>query len=214
MAATTIQFQASATAGATYNIYDVQEIGGPTFIETVSVTHSAGSGMIQVTLNPILAGNGGERWISVTAVNAGVESIPQKFLLTYDSSGNLVTGTPNTPSLLYQSPPVVSGRTIEMTYLYDTNGEIGVGTKIVTRYKRYSTGSVTTQSAVAMSSIVAGHRTGNISLAVGNNDWYQVSACAQTAGGTNGVFSPWSSPVWASNAAPPNVSAIVVKIVG
>ena len=214
ISATIIQFSASATAGATYNVYDVQELGGPTFLEAVSLTHAAGSGNIQVTLNSLSAGSGGERWIAVTALNAGVESTSQKFLLTYDSSGNLVTGAPNVPSLKYQSPPVTSGRTIGMTYLYDTNGEIGVGTEIVTRYKRYSTGSVTTQSAVAMSSIVAGHRTGSIALAVGNNDWYQVSACAQTAGGTNGAFSPWSDPVWCSNAAPPNVSAIVVKVVG
>ena len=69
---TTIQYTASSTSGATYNIYD-SGVGGQLYLDSPSQTHAAGTGILTTTLSSISSSFTGDRYVLVRAVNGGIE---------------------------------------------------------------------------------------------------------------------------------------------
>jgi len=92
---TEIEFAASATAGATYNIYDSGSTG-LLDVETVAATHIAGTGTLTQTLADIGATFTGTRYVLVRAVStAGVEEGSLNILeLTYDNGARVALRPP------------------------------------------------------------------------------------------------------------------------
>lgn len=210
---TVIHFAASATAGATYNIYMPQEVGGPTFIESPATTHAAGSGTISVTL-PALTAAAGDVTVFVTSLNAGVESAYKKVTITYQADGTLESNAANVPSLKFQTIPVSSGRNINVTYTYNTVGQTAVPTKVQTQIQKYETGTITTQTAVNVGSVISNSISGNLTIASGSDGWFLVQVRSVTAASVNSAWSDWIGPVWCSNEVVSGITGLVANVVG
>ncbi len=280
---TVINFAASLTAGATYRVYDVQLLDGPTFLEAIVATHIAGTGTLQITIpdlsvggldvslsgaindtqtgialtslftnfttryfyldaeivcvvaNPIpfalvqiLRGQlgttaaahvdatalipyyAGERWIRLVSVNGGIEDgVQQKFLITYDASGNVLTGVPNVPTLARGD--VTSGRTISLDYIYDATGENGTATGVVVRYENEA-GTITTGSPTAFTGTDM-IKTGTVSVTPAANGWYRFSAAGRTAAPVLSAYSDWSEWVFLSAGVPAAPTGFVATVV-
>ncbi len=110
--ATVITFAASATAGAGYNVYVPQEIGGPTFIEAPALSYSASDYTTAggVFTMPFFASAAGDITFFVTSVLNGFESAYQKVTVTYIADGTVFAPAPNVPQVTFNNPAVTSGR--------------------------------------------------------------------------------------------------------
>ncbi len=213
IAATVISFVASTTVGATYKVYMPQEVGGPTFIESAATTHIAGAGTISVTC-PALAAAAGDVTFFVTSVNGGYESAYKKLTVTYLASGAVATPAPNVPGLSFQTTPVSSGRNINVIYLYDKTGQLVAPTMIQTQIKKYETGAITTQSAVAIGSFNGNTIQTTLTIASGSDGWFLIQARTQSGAGANSDWSPWLGPVWCSNVVVSAITGLTTNIVG
>ncbi len=217
---TVIHYAASATAGATYRIYTPQEIGSPTFIETPSVTHIAGTGTLSSTLPSFVAADG-DITVFVTSVNGGFESDYQKVVITYQADGTIPNAAPNIPTLKFQLSPVTNGRNINVSYLYDKTNQLALPTKIQTQIKNEA-GTITTQTAAAITAfpptatpLPARNQTGgDRTIGSGADGWFWIQARAQTAGGVNSDWCDWIGPVWCSNVVISAVTGLTTNITG
>ena len=119
-AGTKVQFAASATAGATYRIYD-SALGEPPDMEAVADTHIAGSGTLLHTLPAIASGTGKRRVVAV-ALFGGIEDPVRREIVIEYLSGAVVLPRPNIPDFKLISR---DGLAPTFDYVYDAGEEAG-----------------------------------------------------------------------------------------
>jgi hypothetical protein len=117
---TVVQWTASATSGATYNIYDSLD-GLEMDLSTPNHTHIAGAGTLTQALASIGAGFAGKRYILVRAVKTGVEEGNMAILEIEYVSGARVAPRPNAP--LIGRDITVSGRTLTIPVVIDITNQ-------------------------------------------------------------------------------------------
>lgn len=218
---TVVQATASATPGATYALYDVEELDGPIKYSEVAAVYIAGTGTISFALPSLPGAAAGKRRLVISAVNGLVEDgLRRTLTIEYDAAGAVVLPRPNIPSFGYVRPnPVSSGRTIATEWLYDGNTADGVATLIVAFL--VAEGGATPadgaapDASMAIGTGVNGIYRGSISVTAPANGNYRILVRAQTALGTQSANSNvLSEPVPVSNSAPPvpgNVEVTVVQ---
>jgi len=217
---TIVEAAASATPGATYALYDVEELDGPIKFSEVAAVYPADTGTIQFALPSLPGAAAGKRRLVISAVNLLVEDgLRRQLTIEYDAAGAVVLPRPNIPTFDYVRPnPVSSGRTIATEWLYDGNGANGVATKIVA-FLVAEGGSVPADGAaadgeVAIGTGINGIYRGSISLTAPANGNYRILIRAQTALGTQSANSNvLSEPVPVSNASPAAVADVEVMVI-
>jgi len=107
--ATTIQWTASTTSGATYNIYD-SEATGILDLGTITLTEGAGTGTITKLLNNITASFTGTRFIVVRSLDGGIEEGNSVILQIEYAAGVRIEPRPPRPRAL--EPITTVGRKI------------------------------------------------------------------------------------------------------
>jgi hypothetical protein len=201
-AATVITWTASATVGATYNIY-VQSIGDE-YLDTVTPAATAIAGATSATL-PAQTGAPGSITIVVRAELGGVEEKNLNTLtVEYDALGAVVADRPNTPTV--DSIDVSSGLTASVIVSYNGKDEAATPAT-VNLYTRTLTGSYNFGSVDASASIVAGitgTSSATVSYTFPASGWYYVTAKAATAGGVESASSATETAVYVSDT---NISA-------
>lgn len=108
-AATIIQWTASATGGATYNIYD-SGAADVINLDTATATHIAGVGTLQQTLPAISTSYTGTRRVIVRAVDGGIVEGNAETLYIEYVNGQVVPARPPKPKA--ESYITLSGRTL------------------------------------------------------------------------------------------------------
>lgn len=202
---TQIQFQASTTGSATYNLYD-SALDGPTAV-AVAATHVAGSGVITWTLPSLAATGTGKRRIIVTAMNGGVEAGVRRYLTIEYVGGNVVLPRPNTPDFRWRVPNIVtSGRTLNMEYTYSSAGQEGVATQLFAYLVAEGMANpyTTPDNTIALSNPSKGVYTGNFTLTAPADGFYSVLVRAATAAGVVSDNVLLTDSILVSNAAPGN----------
>jgi hypothetical protein len=94
---TVISFAASATSGATYNIYDSMATAELKDLETPDYTHIAGTGTLTQALAALAANYTGMRYVIVRAVKSGVEEANMQTLALEYAAGVYVPPRPPRP---------------------------------------------------------------------------------------------------------------------
>lgn len=184
---TRISWTASATAGATYNIYDSLTTG---VVDVLNVSHSEAAGTTAKTLNTLAdATFTGTRYILVRAVSGGVEEQNVKLLKLEYLLGAVVLPRPNAPGVAGRA--TVSGRTLTLPVSIRTN-EQAVAAATVEMYL-FAVGASPNYAAASSSTAVPSGTSGttNVSVsatAAGDGNYMvavrTVSAAAQQSSNT------------------------------
>lgn len=198
--ATEISWQASATPGATYRVYD-SAIEGATDLAAPAATHATGSGTLAQTL-PALAGYPGVRRVLVRAVSGGVEELNAELLrIEYDAAGNVVPARPNAPRV--RALAVSNGLTVTVRALYFSAHEAAAAQDallfMAALEDEIDYGSPV--ASAAWSDAVGGVRETAVAAAAPADGWYKVAVRAAAAGGTQDAGGAWER-VYVSSAAP------------
>lgn len=221
---TQIQFSASSTGSATYNLYD-SALDQPTAISQVAATHVAGGGTITWTLPNLAGAAAGKRRIIVTAMNGGIEDGKRQHLtIEYDASGNVVLPRPNVPDFRYKQPtPVTGGRTLNIQFTYNTAGDKGPATKVQAFIIREDgkTQAGTTQdysspdATVLFSSLKLrrGLYRGSLTVTPASNGFFAVVLKAVTAGSVQSSNTTPTDFKRVSNVAPGNPASATLTVV-
>jgi hypothetical protein len=212
--ATIISYAASATAGATYNIYMPQEVGSPTFIESPAATHIAGTGTLATTL-PARTAAAGDMTIFVTSVSGGIESPYQKVVITYLADGTIPNPAPNIPSVTFQTIPITGGTNLNVTYAYDKTGQLAAPVSIQTSILVYG-GATTNQTATTIGAFVGNIARGSLTIAIPTvtSGFVLVRIRSTSAGGANSDWSNYIGPVWFSTEVIGAITGLTTNIVG
>ena len=226
---TQIQFNASATGSATYNLYDCcfdpltqtflnAGLDGPVPINLVAATHVAGSGTITWTLPNIAVGATGKRRIIITAMNGAFEDGARRHLTFEYLNGAIVGPRPNVPDFRYLMPtPVTGGRTINLEYTYNKAGELGVATAL--RVYLVAEGTVnaytTPDATVNLTAVTTkgGIKKGTTTVTAPADGFYSILVRAATALGDDSGNVLLTDPIQVSNVTPGNPGNVSVSIV-
>ena len=213
---TVVSFAASATAGATYALYQSGALDGPINHDDIAATHAAGSGVIAWTIPNLAGAAAGTRRVMIVAVNGGVEDAARRVInIEYDASGNIVSLRPNAPGFaLRATSPATGGLTVNVTYVYDAANQAGLATLVKLYVVKEPYSSIGAgETPVALAAAINGISRGVLSKAVAGAGWYKVLVRASTSAGTlsnNATLSPQIYLSDAVPAAPGNVAASVV----
>lgn len=213
---TKIQFEASATAGATYRVYDCVDHDDIIDFETVVATPGAGSGTIQVTLPASPGGAAaGIRRVCVVALAGGIEDARRRRIkIEYDASGDVILPRPNIPIGELSS---ISGRALTIAYSYDHTDEPGVATDI--QLFLLAEGDAlpadgATPDATANLAQSSGVEYGTIAATALADGWYYAILRAATTDGVQSANSELTEERWLSTAAPVAPANQSAEIVG
>jgi len=209
---TGIEFEASATAGATYRIYD-SALDDAIDWGNIAATEAAGSGTIQVTLPSLASAAAGIRRVSVVAVSGGIEDSERKtIVIEYDSSGNIVPARPNVPQFVIES---VDGLELTVRWIYDRLEEKGEASELqfflVSEGGTANFGSADATQALDTSE---NFETGTTAVTASVAGWYTVVSRAATSAGTLSENTTESDPAYATDAEPSEVSTTEVFLDG
>jgi len=208
---TVIEFDASATEGATYRAYD-SELDEPVNLDDIAATADAGQGTIQITLPSLGAPAAGTRRVVIAAVDGGIEDgVRASLEIEYDASGAVIAGRPNIPGFAVSS---ISGRTLTARYAYNAIEEKATG-HTAQLFLVPAGGSIDLGSPDAESALVSSGRIreGTISATADSDGQYFFCVVVRTAGGVQSANSALSGPVELKNsvlAAPANIAANVI----
>lgn len=176
---TVVRFLASVTPGATYALYQSEEIGGPVNVTAAVATHVAGSGVISWQL-PAWFASAGARRIMIVAVNGGIEDgTRRKLAIVYGAGGTRVVEAPNALALKFKDGPdmVTAGLALHLDYVYSAAGERAVPTLVRVVLENINTGAqATTDFAIA--GLSNGVRRGSVVVTAGVEGWFRAKAYA------------------------------------
>lgn len=197
-AATVVSWTASATAGATYNIY-VQQPGGCMDFDTPTQTEVAGS--TQTTL-PAISPTTGTAYVVVKALHSGVESRNRNFLALEYDSGAYVAPRPNDCTINRESEDVTSGRSLSIKGTYDSSQEEGTATQLqlFTRTPSGSYNFASPDNTANLDNGIRGVKTATLSYTFASNGHYYITMKAVTAGGVQSLNQAAEIPVFVSDA--------------
>lgn len=204
-----VQWEASATAGATYNIYDSTDTGFLDATGTPTYTHVSGSGTLSEQLDAVPAFTG-TRYLLVRAVNGGVEEKNGQILFVEFDSGNVVLPRPNAPQLRQVS---ISGREITVTYTIDAN-EQDVAPATVEIFLFDPEGSPSYASADASAAVptaIGGVYTGTIAVTAGGDVIKKVAIRSVSAGSVQSNNTDTHGPYKLTTTAPSGPSASTIE---
>lgn len=225
---TDVQFTASSTSGATYRLYESEELDGPINHSEPTDLHIAGTGAITWRI-PNIASGTGKRRLYIVAVDpvGNMEDMTRRSLTIEYLSGNVVSPRPNRPGFNLRYPDPVTSRAITCEYTYNTEREPGTATKlkmfILDEGETFgigedvdpSTDPADAEVTFDVNNKIDGFYTGTISATAGSNGWKRVVVIAETAGGAQSDNTDPTPAVYVSNAvmaAVPNT--ITVSVVG
>lgn len=204
-AATVLSFTASGTAGVTYRAYLEQPGAG--FMNMNDIAATAGIGATTITL-PAITGYAGTAYVTLRAVNAGVEDKNKTMLaLEYDGSGNFVPARPNTPFIDVSSLAITSGLNLSIVGRYNSNRQKGVATQLQL-FTRTPTGSYNFASPAATASLSATnppYSNATLNYTFLSSGYYYITIMAATAGGTQSAIQATEMLVYVSTSTPANV---------
>lgn len=206
-AATIINFTASTTVGATYNIYDSLDTGILN-MTTVNHTHIAGTGTIADTLTAISGTFTGNRFIVVRSLNGGVEDGNNNALTIEYVSGVVVPPRPPTP---YANGNIlVSGLSVTIPYAYQNAGSFSTPTTIFCELNSASDFSGFSYTATqAVDTVIGNTVTGSIlnTVLFSGPWWYRLKTYNATA---DSLWSDTYGPIQLETVVPTDPSSIVV----
>jgi len=211
-AATVIAWTASATPGATYNIY-ASALNEPVNLGAPAATHGAGTGTLTQVL-PASTGYPGLRRVIVRAISGGFEDQNANILrIEYDASGNVVPARPNAPHI--RAISVSAGRTISVKALYhDAEADAAPQDALLFLVPESSALDYASPAAsAAWSAPVAGVREATLSAVAAADGFYKVALRARTGGGTQDTNTDWER-AYLSDDPPPaaaNVEALASR---
>lgn len=207
-AATVIKWTASATPGATYNLYD-SPLDGVTDLSAPGATHSAGSGELTQTL-PAATGFPGVRRVLVRAVAGGVEEKNAALLeIEYDAAGNRVPPRPNPPRLCGLS--VSAGRTVMVeATTFDADEKAAPATAEL--YLARLTDAFDYEApaaAAAWGEPAGGVRRATLAAVATADGWWKAAVRAKASDGTPDLGTAWER-VYVSAGEPPAETEVLV----
>lgn len=213
---TDVSFAASATAGATYALFESDELDGPINHSAATATHIAGTGTITWTLPNLSGAAAGKRRIMIVALNGGVEDgVRRSLTIEYDASGNVVGPRPNVPGYQLALSPVSSGRTISARYVYDAAEESGVATTIKLYLVPEPYSSIGAgETPVALATKISGIARGALTGIAPANGWYKILVRAATALSVQSDNADIVGPVFVSDAVPAAPGGVAVTVTG
>jgi hypothetical protein len=184
---TEVQFAASATAGATYNVYDSLATG---LLDetTVAHTHAAGIGTLSQVLAAIAGTFTGTRYVLVRSVSGGIEDRNIAMLAIEYVSGVVVSPKPPIPVVVGE--PTVVGRTITLPLTIDTRdqGAVAATIKLFAFDPDSSPNYASPSASVAMVTAASnGLAHGSISYTAPSDAYLQFAVRTQAA---TGIQSP------------------------
>jgi hypothetical protein len=202
--ATTIRWTASATPGATYNIYD-SDLNGVARMDAPAATHGAGAGVLTQTLPAI--GYPGLRRVLVRAVSGGIEERNGEVLtLEYDAGGNIAGERPAAPRIRALS--VSAGRVASVTAVSFAAGQVAPASAQLFLVPEASAidyaAPVDTQ---AWGDEVAGVRVAALSAVAPADGFYKVAVRSVSAAGTQDAGLAWER-LHIANTEPPAASNV------
>ena len=200
-AATIVAFAASATAAATYNVYDSGDTG-ILDVATISGTHAAGTGTLTQTLAAINLAYTGMRYVLVRALDGGVEEGSLKILTIEYAAGVVVPPRPPRPGV--RQLVSVSGRTLTVITSVDHAEQLAAPATIEL-YVVASGGGFNYASAQSSTAVAAAQQGVSVKslsyLAPGDGD-YDFAARTVTSGGTQSNNTERYGPVRLTTAVP------------
>ena len=207
-AATIIQFTASTTGGATYNVYDslATEILD---LNTIAGTRAAGTGNLLHTLGAVGLGFTGKRYVLVRALNGGIEEGSLKTLEIEYAAGVVIL--PRPPRPIASDRVSTSGRALTVSVTTNTADQAGVAATLELYVyawpgtPNYAVASASATIGTARQNLIQQ----NISFTVAADGWYGFAVRTVTAGATQSDNTDTYGPIWLSTAAPADASAIV-----
>lgn len=208
-AATVIAWQASATAGATYNIYG-SALDEPVNLETPLAVHAAGSGTLTQAL-PAATGYPGVRRVLVRAVAGGSEERNAAVLrIEYDAAGNVAAPRPNSPGIV--EIRVAAGRSVTARALCDEFHAAAAAAEarlfLAAEGGAFDWGSPA--ATAAWSEAVGGVREAELTGVAPADGWYRVAVRAAAAGGTLDAGAAWVT-AQVSEAEPAGVAGLEAR---
>lgn len=210
---TVLEFTPSPTPGATYRVYDAQELDWSTDFENIAATHAAGSGTLDVTL-PAIAAAAGKRRVVVESVLDGVESGARKHVtIEYAADGSVVDPRPNAPAWLVLTR---SGLDLTVRVLYDGAEELGVGAEAQVWLLAEGAAIPADGATPDATEALDGEGTSlsaEVTVTAGAAGLYRVLVRVADSGGTQSRNDTPTGPYYLSDAAPSapgNVSAEVL----
>lgn len=206
-----IQWTASTTTNATYNIYDSTNTGALD-MSTVSTTHIAGTGTLTQSMSAVV-GFTGTRYIIVRAVSiAGVEEGNTQILAVAYVAGVAQLPTPPTPGV--GTTISISGRTITVPVFVNTSGQ-AVAASSIKIWLQTSTAINFAAAADATVSINAAVNTTintNISATAAGNGNYYFAVRTYTAGGVSSGNVDQYGPFKLTTTAPSGPTSTSVEV--
>lgn len=208
-AATVINFAASATASATYNIYDGGE--GTLDINTVTGTHIAGTGTLSQTLPAIGGGFSGTRYVVVRAVLGGVEEGNYQVLEIEYAVGVVVLPRPPIPG--YGIGYSTAARALTVPVTINTNDQLAAAATVelfIVAHGaafNYAVPIATAAVTAAANSLI------NLSIAgtVAGDGQYDFGVKTKTTGGVQSSNTERFGPVRLATAAPVDPASFEAK---
>ena len=183
-AATVLQFNASTTPGATYNLYTQQpNVGFMNFSQTPVTVGPFTAGSLQTINAPAITGYAGTAYFILRAVNGGTEE--QNCVMVpveYDSGGVFVAPRPNTPNLVEMSAAITAGRTLNIRGVYNNAGQKGVATQLKL-YSRTPSGVAASVFTASLATAVDGIQSALLTYTFPADGYYYISVTALTAAG-------------------------------
>jgi hypothetical protein len=205
-----IQFQASATLGATYNCYD-SNASGILDVDTIANTRGSGSGSLLHTL-PALTDLSftGIRYVLIRATNGTEEKNVQILEIEY-SSGSVITPRPPIPGIGQNI--TTSGRTLTVPFTLDTSEQKAAAATVeiflfaVGASPNYAVADASIAVAAAVGTVIQG----TISVTAGSNVDRMWAIRSKTAGGVQSNNTETYGPVRLTNAIPADPASFTVR---
>jgi len=215
---TKIEFQASATPGAIYALYDVQELDGPIAVCQPAALAPAGTGTIQWILPSLPSAGTGTRRLYVVAINNDIEDGVKGSLKLDYVAGVVTFPRPNIPDFVYAVPdPVTAGRTIHVQYTYNAANQTGIATKVLiwllAEGDAVPADGETPDAQLSIAAAVNGISRGNISATAPADGYYRVLVRTAAADGTQSNNSNPTSEIYASNAVPAAAASLTLEVI-
>ena len=206
--ATSIQFTASNTVGATYRVYD-SALDEPTDLDTPVATVAAGVGPFTVTL-PVIDNGTGKRRIIVVAVAGGIEDGQRKQVTLEYVDGVYQAKRPNNPG--YNFNGISAGRTLSIAYVYDATDEVGICNRLRLDLEAED-GTVIEGTAIAIQPKVNGTSMGLLTETAPADGWYSYRVRALTAENGISANTEFSEPEWFSDVVPSAPANVVPAVI-